>query len=284
MRQRLRAPAGQFAPPFIGLVLGLVLVVTSADRAAPQWWLWAPLALASSTAAGVVLVYGARRWTELSALHPLRMREVTTPVAAVVLGGTLGINVPVLLPGTDHADWRGGLLLTLPLIAGSTAGGAMYGVRHVASNLSQSPTAGAQLAMLIDLRRLLRRLLAAVGSLVALSALQAGAAMTLERSVNPAFTRPPQYVLIIGGFGSLLVALAYAPGWTALQRAGQHLCDELFPIQSLDEASKILSTAEARQKLEGLLGTDRSVLTDMQSDLIILAPLLASAAATFLPH
>jgi hypothetical protein len=72
--------------------------------------------------------------------------------------------------------------------------------------------------------------------------------MALERSLNRPFgDRPPQYILIFGAVGSLLVALVYVPSWTVLQRQGHQLCDELFPMESLHDATAILSTAEARQ-------------------------------------
>jgi hypothetical protein len=45
-----------------------------------------------------------------------------------------------------------------------------------------------------------------------------------------------------------------------------------------------LSRAEDRNKLEQLLGVDRSIAADLQTGLAILGPLIASAAAAFLPH
>jgi hypothetical protein len=285
MRLRLRASAPGFAAPVAGFVLGVVLVWTYPGRAASLWLLWAPLALALSTASGALFVYGLRRWVDLNALHPVRVSDVAAPVVAAETVGVLGINVPFFLPGAAHANWRNSVLLTFALLAGFPAGGVMYGIRQVATSTPLCRTAGGKLALLVGLRRLLQRLLAAVGSLVALVTLQASALLALERSLNTSFGhRPPQFVLIFGAVGSLLVAQAYVPGWTALQREGHRLCDELFPMGSLDEASAILSTAEGRQKLEQVLGVDRSMLTDMQTGLIILAPLLASTAAALLPH
>ncbi|WP_405064968.1 hypothetical protein OG558_23765 [Kribbella sp. NBC_01510] len=284
MLQRLRPAIGQFTPPLLGLAFGVALVRSSSGRGDSLWWLWAPLALSACATSGLVFVYGVRRWAELTKADQVRVRDVAMPVAAVVVAGTLAINVPAILTGTDDGSVRSGVLLTLPLLAGIPAGGAMYGVRYVASNLPANLIAGAWLASLIDMRRLLRRLLAAVGSLVALTTLQAAALMALERSTNSPGTRPPQYVLVIGGFGSLLVALAYVPGWAALQHQGQRLCDHLLPLQPLGDASAIVSTAEDRQKLERVLGADRGIIADLQADLIIFAPLLASAAAALLPR
>jgi hypothetical protein len=143
---------------------------------------------------------------------------------------------------------------------------------------------------LVALRRLLQRLLAAVGSLVALSTLALGAALALQQSLPAGSARSgaaqlaPQTVLIFGGAGSALVALAYGPASTALKTRAQRLCDELFPLHEADEAAAILNQAEHRNKLEQFLGVDRTVFADLQTGLAILGPLIASAAAAFLPH
>lgn len=88
---------------------------------------------------------------------------------------------------------------------------------------------------------------------------------------------------MFGAAGSLLVGLAYLPSAAALRNRGQVLCDELFPLRKADEATTVLRVAEERQRLEQLLGVDRSGFAELQSGLIILGPVLASAAAAFLP-
>ena len=179
-------------------------------------------------------------------------------------------------------------LFTVVILGGVPAAGVMEGVRHAASNKSMPGTRGEQIAVLIRLRQLLQRLLAVVGSLVALWTLVFGASAALPRSLPAGSGRsglsqaPPQIVLVFGGVGSLLVALFYIPAATALQRRGQGLCDDLFPLTEAEEASAILSLAEDRHKLEQLLGVDRGVFADLQTGLAILGPLLASAATAFL--
>jgi len=124
---------------------------------------------------------------------------------------------------------------------------------------------------------------------VALSTLALGAAFALQQSLSAgsAHSRTaqlaPQTVLIFGGVGSALVAVAYGPASTALKTWAQRLCDELFPLDKADKAAVILSQAEDRSKLEQLLGADRSVFADLQTGLAILGPLIASAATAFLP-
>src|SRR5215211_6245752 len=136
----------------------------------------------------------------------------------------------------------------------------MEGIRHAANSKLVSGTRGKQVVVLVGLRQLLQRLLAAVGSLVALSTLAIGASSTLEQSLaagsgqSAAATLPPQFVLVFGGAGSLLVAVFYVPAAGALERRGQSLSAELFPLNEANEASAILSLAENRNKLEQLLG------------------------------
>jgi hypothetical protein len=91
-------------------------------------------------------------------------------------------------------------------------------------------------------------------------------------------------VVIFGGAGSALVAVAYAPASAALNTWAQRLCDELFPLGEADTAAVILKQAEDHGKLEQLLGADRGVAAGLQAGMVILGPLIASAAAAFLPH
>jgi hypothetical protein len=270
--------------PVLGLGIGGTLVLTSPHQSAPLWLVWASLVLALGATAGVVFVYGLNRWAELVALHPVRVRDVAAPIFVIELVGLLAVNATQFLPGV-HGNGRNALLTTLAILAGTPAACAMYGVGHVAASETLSSTAGGLIARLVTLRQLLQRLLAAVGALVTVVTLEFGALLALERSVHSQFgNRPPQFVLVYGGIGSLLVALAYAPGWTALQHRCNRLCDELFPMDCLDEASTILARSGDRQKLEQILGADRGLLADMQSGVVILAPLIAGAAAFLLPH
>ena len=52
----------------------------------------------------------------------------------------------------------------------------------------------------------------------------------------------------------------------------------------VDQEAVIVSRAADRQALEQMLGLNRGFVADLQSGLLILAPLLAGAVAAFLPH
>jgi hypothetical protein len=278
----------------LGLAGGIVLVLNHPGQSTPLWKLWAPLAVALSTSAAAVLIYGIRRWFELNALlkptpelPPVRVRSVALPVAIFATVAVLIINGPrFLLERVDaHATWQNGLLVSLVVLAGIPAWGVMYGVWRVASTVSLSDAQGKRVVLLIGLRRLLLRLLAVAGAVVALVTFQFGTLMMLERHEGlPLGDLPPQYALIFGGVGSLLVAVAYVPGWAALQRRGRELCQQLFPIGDRNDGPAILSWASDLKKMEQLLGVDRSIMADLKNGLAILAPLLAGAAATLLPH
>jgi hypothetical protein len=279
------AGLARHAPVGLGLAFGMYFVLTSPYLHAPLWSVWAPLLVASTTTAGAVWLYGLGRWAELSRPWRVAVRDVAPRVAAIEGLALLVVLGSILL----GSSWRHVALLSVLLLGAAPAAASMEGVRHLAgkdSLFGASRTKGELIMALGSLRGLLQRLLGALGSVVALSTLAVGAAAALERlpasSRGGALQLPPQFVLIFGGAGSLLVGVLYVPAAAALQRRGQRLCDELFPLRDADDASAILRLADDRHKLEQLLGVDRSVVADLQTGLAILGPLLASAATAFL--
>jgi hypothetical protein len=246
--------------------------------------------VAFTATAGAVFVYGRNRWAEVSEEHNVRPTDVVGRIVAIVAIPLLVLIGSTQLSGSVRSSWRQVLLISVLILGGIPAAGAMEGIRHAANNKLVSGTRGEQVAVLVGLRDLLHRLLPAVGSLVALSTLAVGASLTLEQSLaadsgqSAAATLPSQFVLVFGGFGSLLVAVFYVPAAGALDRRGQSLSAELFPLSEANEASAILNLAENRNKLEQLLGVGHGVLADLQTGLAILGPLLASAAAVLLPR
>lgn len=280
----------------LGFASGVMIVLTpSAVRGAPLWPVWAALAIALTSTAGMVFGYGLARWADLSEVRQIRVWDIVVPVAGLLTVAVLAGLAAVTLTVTAHraaAGWsafRGWALVSVAVLGAVPAVAVISGIGHLARG-SAAGTAAEQAGALIRLRRLLQRLLTAVGSLVALSTLALGAAVALQQSL-PAGTAPgradrlaPQTVLIFGGAGSALVAVAYGPASTALRNWALRLCDELFPLNKADKAAAILSQVEDRSKLEQLLGADRGIFTDLQAGLVILGPLIASAAAAFLPR
>jgi hypothetical protein len=60
------------------------------------------------------------------------------------------------------------------------------------------------------------------------------------------------------------------------------LCRTAVPLADVS-TTDLPTRVEDRRRLEVSLGVDRGLLADLQSGVIILAPLLASGAAAFLP-
>ena len=172
-----------------------------------------------------------------------------------------------------------------PSVAGAVPGACLtYGIRRAAISCvpgSQGDLTG----LLLALRTLLQRLLAAAGLVVALVTFSAGTWWSLERSLHsPYGNRPSQFVLIFGAFGTTFVTLLYVPARGALQRRGEQLRDVLFPLHGLNDETVILSRASDRQALGEVLGLERGTFAYLQGGFVRLAPLIASAAAAFQPH
>jgi hypothetical protein len=290
----------RFLAPPVGAAFGVAVAFTSGNRTAPLWMTWAVLAIAATTAAGLVFSYGLGRWDELRKLCTIPAAfPVIWPVTVLAVVSLALMNAPVLLPsahvtasGGKGSGLGSGLVGMFAIVAAIPVATAMIGMwRAVSAGAAFGPKdapltkQGDQLNALLELRRLLQRMLAAVGSVVALVAFSYSTWWLMERSLHTQFgSRPPQFVLIFGAFGSTLVGLIYGPAWTALQRRGRLLRDTMFPLREVDEATKIVSLAGDRQTLDQMLGLSRGFLADLQSGLVILAPLLAGAVAAFLPH
>jgi hypothetical protein len=102
-----------------------------------------------------------------------------------VLAGLTGLALTVTAhrAGTGWSAFRGWALMSVALLGAVPAVAVMYGIRHIAGGEQAAGTRGEQAGALMALRQLLQRLLAAVGSLVALSTLALGAAFALQQSL-----------------------------------------------------------------------------------------------------
>ncbi len=295
----LRDRAVDAAGPVAGFIYGAAVAASFARHTAPLWQVWMPLAIAATTAAGVLLTYGRHRWRDLNKLSAqqatqakVHVRDVFRPVFGVAVVSLALMNYAAFYPAPSHLSALGlvggrlgsGLVGMFGIVTAIPAAGVMFGLRRVANSYDPG-TRGELVDLLLTLRGMLQRLLTATGSVVALVAFSAATWWLLERSLGAQYgSKPPQYVLIFGAFGSVVLGVVYGPAWTALQRRGRRLCDDMFPLRELKEQAEILSEVTDRQKLEQALGLDRGIVADLQGGVVILAPLLASAVTAFLPH
>jgi hypothetical protein len=277
-----RGRVARAAYPVAGAVFGLVVSLASPHRGTQPWVVWACLAIALAATSGAVFGYGLARWPEIAGLGPIRIGRVAAfvvqvaavGVALMVLGEIVTLNQDVD-PGAVGDRGRSGLMLTL--LAGLAAipvGAGFAAVREQARALHGPP--GEQVEEILVLSRMLAGLLGAFGALVGLATLALGAALRQG-------TRPDSAVVVIfGAAWSVVVACAYAPAAGALRSGARELCRTVVPLADAS-AAELPGRAEDRRRLEQALGVDRGFLADIQSGLIIFAPLLASATAVFLP-
>jgi hypothetical protein len=290
----LRGRAVDAAGPTAGFIYGAAVAASFPRYTAALWQVWMPFAIAATTAAGTLLTYGRHRWhdlNELPAVH-VRKRDVAWPVTAVLVVSLALMNIGALYPAPSHLSARelvgsrlgSGLVGMFAIVAAIPAAAVMFGLRRVANGYDPGKR-GELVDVLLTLRGMLQRLLTATGSVVALVTFSAGTWWLLVGSLGTQYgSKPPQYVLIFGAYGSAVLGVVYGPAWTALQRRGRRVCDDMFPLREKHEQAEILSEVTDRQKLEQALGLDRGIAADLQGGVVILAPLLASAVTAFLPH
>lgn len=266
----------------VGLCLGGLIVASLWHPNVPIWYFWAPLALVLATTAGTAPAIGLAAIDRLEHLRPLRRRWPIRTTMGVVLVTLIVVNLPWLFPDSDSIA-QNALLISWTVIAGSPMALALLGIRQVILE-AKNERRGDQIELLLELRRLARSLVMGGGALTALVTLQGGVVMSLQREIDASYSRPQQFVLVIGAIGTLLVGGLYVVTRAALQSRSLDLASDLSPIEGLDAADAIEKALERRRILLGALEADRSVLSDLQADLIVLAPLIASAAAVILPR
>jgi hypothetical protein len=260
----------------LGGAVGLAVTWTSAYRPSSAWAVWALVATAMTTSAGAAAAYGLRRWRLLGQFGKVTVRAVVGPIAGMWLTALAfgAVYQAVHLSSSGRWQWRAGLLVltvgigVLPAIATIVAGGI------AAAHLPDADP-GTQYRDLIQIRRILLGLLVALGGMIALLVVSA---TTSQRLTGGASTVEG---LLFGGFMSALLAIIYLPAAARLRDRGARLVDQALPMPGLT-GTQLAERAEQRAKLEASLGVDKSIFSDLQTNLVVLGPLIASAAAALL--
>ncbi|MFF3371397.1 hypothetical protein ACFYXF_00395 [Streptomyces sp. NPDC002680] len=271
----------------IGLAIGVATVSTVGYLDERLWQVWAALAVGLTTASGLVFNYGIARWRELPEAERVGGRRDAVVLAALVGGLLVVALVPGFLRRESH--WRGPALVATAFAGLVPAACTMLAVRRAAR--SPEVSGDGELAdWLLRRRRLLRGLLSAAGVPIALATLALGAAVQLQSDMvdahrlEAAQAFAPQTVVIFGGSCSLVVALFYVPAVGELRQRARELCARLFDLTQVNDGPALLSRIDDRIKSEMLLGADTGLFADLQTGLVVLAPLLASTASLLLPH
>ncbi|MCZ0986160.1 hypothetical protein BEK98_29710 [Streptomyces diastatochromogenes] len=260
--------------PLAGAV-GLGVVLTSAYRGTDAWLVWSCAAVALAAASGAAFVHGLRRWAELAALGDVPPQVVARPL--VLLYAISGAILVVLLLGDLAHAWRALVLIALAGLGLAPGAATMVGVGHVARiRADTAPAApGLQLGTLISAGRLLQSLLTVMGGIVALLVIAEATSQRMHEQTSIEST------LVFGAGSSALVAIVYAPVAAKLRQRGRELVDICHPLGPL-APDELADALDKRSRLESALGVDRTAFGDIQTNLVVVGPLLAGAASAFL--
>ncbi|NEQ48082.1 MAG: hypothetical protein F6K00_32940 [Leptolyngbya sp. SIOISBB] len=129
-------------------------------------------------------------------------------------------------------------------------------------------------------RQLMQQYLYSSGAIVGLITLIAGALRNVRLAVGLTETQFPQSVIITFGlYWSAILALFYTIGQLALLECGQHLRDDIYPLNSL---TSLMNKTEQRRGLNEILHLNASVEQNIRNAIAILAPLLTGLIANLL--
>jgi hypothetical protein len=270
-----RTHAGElrFLAMVVGAGLGGLIAWSNPHRVAgTEFTIFAVLAVILGAASGEVFGFGVSRWREVLVGHPtVRVRHCVPALLAVASVAGLLIGAAPFVVGRELIPERSLTLAGLALFGALPAAGALAAVQRC-TRLPLAGPPGAQLGALLTLRRLLSSLLNQLGLLVVLVMLANGAATQWGTEL------PTTVVIFSGTVSSLIVGAAYVPAASSLRRRASYFVDEFFALDDAPVAD-LVQRADDRIRLEKMLGTDRTTFDDFKAGLVILAPILASAAA-----
>ncbi|MDG4786974.1 hypothetical protein O7626_13715 [Micromonospora sp. WMMD1102] len=263
-----------------GAAAAIGVAFSNPDRRLPEfrteWLLWAAVAGLLGALSGSTIGSGVARWHDLQQIHRVSVRRVLPSMFAflVLVAGSVVTAHAILGSGLT---WRAVAFVSLVVLGALPAGATLAGVRSVAMR-GLSGTPGEQLAALMRLRRMLSRVLQMMGSLLLVMVLVCAAAVGWGSSEKI----PQSTAFVIGAAGSILIALMHVPTATLLRRRCQVYIDEFSDLAHVAKA-ELISAAEDRIRLEEILGVNRTTISELQSGLVIVGPLAATAIAAVIP-
>jgi hypothetical protein len=277
-RRGRRAYAGELrllATMLGGLAGGAVALSNPERDGGTHWVLFVVLSTLLGVASGESFDFAAARWRELAGSHGLRLRDVTPTVLSVV-GVAVGLiaATPHFI-GDEGLTWRGVAFAGLAVVGGLPAAATLGAVQRLCRDPLPGPP-GAQLELLMVLRRHSTRLLNQLGLLVVLVIGVNGAATGFGQALSPTV------VIFSGGVASLVVGTMFVPASAALRRRGALFIEEHFRLVDVP-VERLVSAAEQRNALEHLLGIDQTTFGELKNGLVIMTPFVISALAALIP-
>ncbi|WP_344079152.1 hypothetical protein [Luedemannella helvata] len=242
-----------------------------------NWLIWTAVAVLLGALSGSAFGSGLARRGEVNRVLRISHWQTMPAIVMFLLLATVAVVSSKFFIGSGLTA-RGVLLTAIAVVGALPAGATLAALRCLALR-GFTGTPGEQLAALIKLRRVLKRVLQLLGSLLVFIVLVNAAAI----GWGTANHLDEAAVVYTGAAGTLLVGLMYVPTSALLRRRAS-----IFVSQFVDLAhaprERLVEAAEDRAKLEHLLGLDHTTLGEIQAGLVIVSPLLASAAAALLPR
>ena len=135
----------------------------------------------------------------------------------------------------------------------------------------------------ISFRDYLQQFLVALGALLSLFVLQSAAfrASALASGATTPDEYPAVYVLVIGAYNTLLLAIIYFPAYLVLVSAGRRILDSYFPLLSPDSEGWANESA-ARKQLEDLLELKVTGAQRFLRSITLIAPFVSSILSSLL--
>lgn len=259
------------------IAAGLALVLFAAADRRDAWnsvgfLIWAALAGSLAVASALVFEIGVRGLRELMARPGAAVpdrRVIVRTVAALATVGSLVI-AGLAMPQTGGTI-RGALLCMVAVLGGTPTVLVFISLRDSIRTRDRQAPLDAQVVEYLRLRDLASRLLPSLGTLVGLATLALAAARPL-RGGSEVSDFPPTIILAFGAVGTICVTVVYMLARQPMRGWARTLGEEISPAEG--DPVEVL---EQRTSIAASLGLGGSVLGELQTDLWILAPLLASA-------
>ena len=255
-----------------------------------KFLLWGVLVLGLGAASGTVFEFGLRQRVRIDYVPRAHSDDGPYVAWRPVVLPAVGISCAVALLacvnfaiGQSAGTARGVALTVLAIVGGTPATVALLGIRKVILITGgREPWEDAsRLQAYLELRAMAAGLLRALGSLVALTLFAAGAARPAWPPRAPGL-EPAGVVIAFGVIGTTIVGVIYAAPSQALRREARALVRLLAPFEGKKPA-ELREELDARENLERQLGLNASLFGDLQSAIVVLAPLLAASVTLLLP-
>jgi hypothetical protein len=265
---------GLVSAVLLGGVEGAAITLVGQGDLTQETAVWAAVGTALTASAGLSAANGRASWQGLresgSATTSRAMISVISLVALAVLLVLAGYLMPTGQPST-----RGVLLLGVAILGGIPALMAIGAIHTRVSTIDRGDGVDA-FDDLGVLRVVLVRQLRGLGALVALATLALAISPGLG-SMFPEAESGSGVVLVLGGAGSAIVAMAYVPVATVLRTKAAGLSRYLFPLGTDDDGHAVLDRLRDRQDLLKLVMGDRGIYDELMASLVVATPLMTAA-------